>query len=109
VTVRELLLVGGAAGVGKTSVGWEVSVLRRAMGAGPPVRVTSVLLTAAADVVRERLAGREIGSELAAHVRRSLAAADRLAREAPAHTVRIATDGRSVARVAQEVVRAAAW
>ncbi|QFZ19994.1 nucleoside/nucleotide kinase family protein [Saccharothrix syringae] len=174
-TVRELLLIGGGAGVGKTSVGWEVSALlraagtahcfvegdfldqvhpappgdphrtaiternlasvwanyaalgqsrliytntvsvleepmiRRAMGAGPPVRVTSVLLTAGEATVRERLAGREVGSQFEPHVTRGLAAAGRLAREAPAHTVRVPTDGRSVVRVAERVVELAGW
>lgn len=174
-TARELLLVGGGAGVGKTSVAWEVSVLlqrrgtahcfvegdfldqvhpappgdphrtgiternlasvwanyaalgqtrliytntvsvleepmiRRAMGAGPPVRVTSVLLTADAATVRERLAGREVGSQLEPHVERSLAAAARLDRDAPAHVVRVPTDGRTVVRVAERVLEVAAW
>ncbi|MFD7660354.1 hypothetical protein ACFV4N_40795 [Actinosynnema sp. NPDC059797] len=170
-TGRELLLIGGGAGVGKTSVAWEVSALlrgrgtahcfvegdfldqvhpappgdphrtaiternlasvwanyaalgqtrliysntvsvleepmiRRAMGAGPPIRVTSVLLTAAEDVVRARLAGREFE----AHVRRSLAAARTLERDAPAHTARVPTDGRSVVEVAGLVVDLAGW
>lgn len=60
-TVCEALLIGGRAGVGKTTVGWEVSgyrrliytntvsvleadLIARAMGGAP--RITSVLLTA---------------------------------------------------------------
>ncbi|GAB2976559.1 hypothetical protein GCM10027184_28300 [Saccharothrix stipae] len=171
---RELLLIGGGAGVGKSSVGWEVSqllqaretphcfvegdfldqihpapaddphrtaiternlaaiwanyaalgqrrlvytntvsvleepMLRRAMGPGA-VRSTLVLLTAEEATVRERLARREIGSQLAPHVERSLAMARLLDAEAPPPTVRVATDGRSVEEIAHEVVRVAAW
>ncbi|MEU6444912.1 hypothetical protein [Streptomyces sp. NPDC047046] len=173
-TTYELLLIGGGAGVGKTSVGFEVSaalreagtahcliegdfmdqihpapaedphrsaiterntaavwanyaalgqrrlvytntvsvleapMLARAMG-GDEVRTTLVLLTATAATVRERLAAREIGSEAEAHIERSLRMARRLDAEAPAATVRIATDGRSVPDIAADVVRASGW
>lgn len=168
------MLIGGGAGVGKSSVGWEVSqllqargtahcfvegdfldqvhpapaddphrtaiternlasiwanyaalgqrrlvytntvsvleepMIRRAMGEGD-VRSTCVLLTAGEPTVRERLARREIGSQLAPHIERSLAMARLLAEQAPPHTVRIATDGRSVVEIAVEVLAAAAW
>ncbi|MCE6996564.1 hypothetical protein LZG04_17400 [Saccharothrix sp. S26] len=171
---RELLLLGGGAGVGKSSVGWEVShllqtrgtahclvegdnldqvhpapaddphrtaiternlaaiwanyaalgqrrlvytntvsvleepMIRRALGPGD-VRSTLVLLTASEATVRARLAGREIGSQLAPHVERSLAMARRLDADAPPGTVRVATDGRSVVDIAHEVVRVAGW
>lgn len=171
---RELLLIGGGAGVGKSSVGWEVSqllqardtahcfvegdfldqihpapaddpnrtviternlaaiwanyaalgqrrlvytntvsvleepMIRRAMGGGE-IRSTPVLLTAEEATVRERLARREIGSQLGPHIERSLAMARLLAEEAPPHTVRVPTDGRSVEEIAREVLRAAAW
>jgi hypothetical protein len=173
-TTRELLLIGGGAGVGKSSVGWEVSqvlrvretahcyvegdfldqvhpapaddphrtaiternlaaiwsnyaalgqrrlvytntvsvleepMIRRAMGEGP-IRSTRVLLTAEEATVRERLARREIGSQLTPHIERSLAMARLLADEAPPHTVRIPTDDRTVEEIAHEVVRAAGW
>ncbi|WP_122619792.1 hypothetical protein [Streptomyces sp. Tu 4128] len=171
---RELLLIGGGSGVGKSSVGWEVSALLReagtahcliegdgmdqihpapegdphrtavterniaavwanyaalgqrrliytntvsileapmivrAMGGGG-VRVTRVLLTAGEGVVRQRLARRETGSQLGVHVERSLRMARRLSDEAPAGTVRVGTDGRTVPDIAAEVLRAAAW
>ena len=171
---RELLLLGGGAGVGKSSVGWEVSqvlqargtahcliegdfldqvhpapaddphrtgiternlaaiwanyaalgqrrlvytntvsvleepMIRRAMGPGD-VRSTLVLLTAEEPTIRERLARREIGSQLAPHIERSLAMARRLAADAPPGTVRVATDDKSVEDIAHEVVRAAGW
>ncbi|WP_158843813.1 hypothetical protein [Saccharothrix deserti] len=171
---RELLLIGGGAGVGKSSVGWEVSqllqsretahcfvegdfldqihpapaddphrtaiternlaaiwsnyaalgqhrlvytntvsvleepMLRRAMGAGP-IRSTCVLLTATEPTIRERLARREIGSQLGSHIERSLAMARVLDEEAPAHTARVPTDGKSVEEIAHEVLHAAAW
>ncbi|SHF90418.1 P-loop NTPase family protein [Streptoalloteichus hindustanus] len=86
----------------------EEPMIRRAMGAGL-VRTTRVLLTARADTVRERLARREIGSQLAAHVERSRTMARKLDEEAPEGTVRIPTDGRSVQEIAHDVVLAAAW
>ncbi|MFJ9030546.1 hypothetical protein ACIRQP_18885 [Streptomyces sp. NPDC102274] len=59
--------------------------------------------------VRERLAGREIGSQLTAHIERSLRKARRLDAEAPVGTVLIPTDGRSVQDIAIHVLQAAAW
>jgi predicted kinase len=171
---RQALLIGGGAGVGKTTVGWEVSVLlrsrdvahcviegdvldqihpapaddparsrvternlaalwanyaalgqrrlvytntvsvlevpmfRRALGPGP-VDFTLVLLTAGEDVVRERLARRETGSQLEPHIGRSLRMAAHLEAEAPEGTVRVATDGLGVEQVAARVVAAAGW
>ncbi|WP_052850215.1 hypothetical protein [Streptomyces avicenniae] len=173
-TTYELLLIGGGAGVGKTSVAWEVSaalrargtahcfiegdymdqihpapaddpdrsaiterntaalwanyaalgqrrllysntmsvldepLIRRAMG-GDAVRSTRVLLTAEEATVRARLAGREIGSQLDAHLASSLRKARHLDERAPAGTVRIPTDGRTVQDIALDVLRAAAW
>ncbi|GHC39923.1 hypothetical protein [Streptomyces cinnamoneus] len=173
-TSYELLLIGGGAGVGKTTVSWEVSaalqrkgtahcliegdfmdqihpapagdphrsaiterniaavwanyaalgqrrliytntvsilegpMVSRAMG-GDEVRATCVLLTADDATVRQRLAQREIGSQLGPHIERSLHMRRRLEDEAPAGTVRIPTDGRSVQEIATHVIRAAAW
>ncbi|WP_405617564.1 hypothetical protein [Streptomyces sp. NBC_00076] len=173
-TAYELLLIGGGAGVGKTTVAWEVSavlqgrgtahcliegdymdqihpapeddphraaiterntaavwsnysalgqhrliytntvsileepMISRAMGGGE-VRATCVLLTAEEATVRERLAQREIGSQLTAHIERSLRAARELDEKAPAGTVRIPTDGRSIEDIAVRVIQAAAW
>ncbi|MCF2131578.1 hypothetical protein L1I79_34905 [Strepomyces sp. STD 3.1] len=178
-TTYDLLLIGGGSGVGKSTVGWEVSALLRgagtahcliegdgmdqihpapegdphrtavterniaavwanyaalgqrrliytntvsileasmigrAMGGGgvpvTRVRVTPVLLTADEATVRQRLALRETGSQFGVHIERSLRMARRLAEEAPAGTVRVATDGRTVPDIAAEVLRAAAW
>ncbi|HSY00193.1 MAG TPA: AAA family ATPase [Streptomyces sp.] len=173
-TAYELLLIGGGAGVGKTTVAWEVSaalqgrgtahcliegdymdqihpapeddqhraaiternvaavwsnyaalgqrrliytntvsvleepMISRAMGGGE-VRATCVLLTAEETTVRERLAQREIGSQLTAHIERSLRNARELDENAPAGTVRIPTDGRSVEDIAVRVLQAAGW
>ncbi|PDP87157.1 hypothetical protein CQJ94_13455 [Glycomyces fuscus] len=173
-TRRRLLLIGGGSGTGKTTVGWEVSVvlrrrgiahcvlegdqmdqvhpappgdphrsgiternvaavwanyaalghhrlvytntvsvleedmLRRAMGGGD-IGVTRILLTANEATVRARLAVRETGSQLLPHVERSLEAAAHLDTEAPAGTVRVATDGLTVEEVAARVVAAAGW
>ncbi|MDT0341469.1 hypothetical protein [Streptomyces litchfieldiae] len=173
-TAYELLLIGGGAGVGKTTVAWEVSaalrargtahclvegdymdqihpapvddphrtliterntaaiwsnyaalgqqrliytntvsileepMIKRAMGGGE-IRATRVLLTAEEATVRERLAGREIGSQLDSHIESSLRNARNLSEKAPPGTVRIPTDGRPVRDIALDVVRAAAW
>ncbi|MFD0269457.1 hypothetical protein ACFVGY_23240 [Streptomyces sp. NPDC127106] len=89
------------------------SLIYRAMGGtgrgAVPVRATCVLLTARETTVRERLARREIGSELVVHIERSLRMAVVLEREAPPGTVRIATDGRPVAWLAERVLEAARW
>lgn len=173
-TGYELLLIGGGAGVGKTTVAWEVSavlqaretahcliegdymdqihpapdddrhraaiterntaavwanyaalgqrrliyantvsvldepMIRRAM-CGGEIRSTCVLLTAEEATVRERLAQREIGSQLAAHIERSLRMARHLSQQAPADSVRLPTDARPVQDIALDVLQAAAW
>ncbi|MFF3392410.1 AAA family ATPase [Streptomyces sp. NPDC002669] len=171
----EVLLIGGRAGVGKTTVGWEVSALlraakishaiiegdfmgqvhpapegdphraeitesnltavwanyaqrgyrrliytntvsvlpetagmfERAMGAG--VGIVRVLLTASDATARERLTGRELGSELEQELEGSARKARLLDRHAPAGTVRVVTDGRPVVEIAREVVAATGW
>ncbi|MFJ4562358.1 AAA family ATPase [Streptomyces caelestis] len=171
----EVLLIGGRAGVGKTTVGWEVSaVLRaaavshaiiegdfmgqvhpapegdphraeitesnltavwanfaqrgyrrliytntvsvlpeatgmfeRAMGAG--VGIIRVLLTASDATARERLMGRELGSELEQELESSVRKARLLDQRAPAETVRVVTDGRPVVDIARDVVAATGW
>ncbi|TPQ18335.1 hypothetical protein [Streptomyces sporangiiformans] len=173
-TAYELLLIGGGAGVGKTTVAWEVSaalqengtahcliegdymdqihpapdddphrttiterniaavwsnyaalgqhrliytntvsvlegpMVSRAM-CGGEIKVTRILLTAAEATVRQRLAQREIGSQLHAHIERSLRMARHLDEEAPAGTVRIPTDSRPVQDIAIRVLQAADW
>lgn len=170
---REVLLIGGRSGVGKSSVGWEVaSQLREADAAhcfvegdtldqmypkppddphltrltednlralwrnfaaggqhrliytntvsvleadlvtrsmGGAARTIGVLLTADDATAAERLAEREIGSELDHHVQRSAAMARSLERKAPSWVVRVGTDGRSVADIAEEVVKLTGW
>lgn len=171
----EVLLIGGRAGVGKTTVGWEVSALLRAaavphaviegdfMGqvhpapAGDPhrteitesnltavwanfaqrgyrrliytntvsvlpeatgmferamgadVRIIRVLLTASDATARERLLGRELGSELEKELEGSVRKARLLDLRAVADTVRVVTDGRPVVDIAREVVAATGW
>ncbi|MGW1613583.1 AAA family ATPase [Streptomyces sp. NPDC002285] len=171
----EVLLIGGRAGVGKTTVGWEVSarlrdalvahavidgdfmgvvypapagdahragvternlaavwgnyaalgyrrlvytntvsvldeaapMFRRAMGDG--VRLVRVLLTATDETAEQRLAGRELGSELEHEMRSSARKARLLEERAPAGVVRVVTDGRSVIDIASEVVAVTGW
>ncbi|PBD02475.1 hypothetical protein BX281_10780 [Streptomyces sp. Ag82_O1-15] len=171
----EVLLIGGRAGVGKTTVGWEVSALlraaavphaviegdfmgqvhpapegdphrseiternltavwenfarlgyrrliytntasvlpeatgmfERAMGAN--VRMTRVLLTASDATARERLVGRELGSELEKELAGSVRKGRLLDQRATAGTVRVMTDLRPVIDIAREVVAATGW
>ncbi|MER5216397.1 adenylyl-sulfate kinase [Streptomyces sp. NPDC002838] len=171
----EVLLIGGRAGVGKTTVGWEVSarlraagvahavidgdflaqvhpapegdphraavaernltavwgnyaelgyrrlvytntvsvldeaadMFRRAMGDG--VRMVRVLLTASDETAEQRLSGPELGSELEQEIRGSVRKARMLEERAPADTLRVVTDGRTVIDIASEVVSATGW
>ncbi|MFF3541416.1 hypothetical protein ACFYXD_06090 [Streptomyces platensis] len=171
----EALLIGGRAGVGKTTVGWEVSALLRAaevshaiidgdfMGQvhpapegdphraeitesnltavwanfsrrgyrrliytntasvlpettgmferamGAEVGIVRVLLTASDATARERLVGRELGSELEHELQASVRKARLLDQRAPAEAVRVVTDGRPVVDIAREVVAATGW
>lgn len=171
----EVLLIGGRAGAGKTTVGWEVSALLRAaavphaiiegdfMGQvhpapegdphrseitesnltavwanfarrgyrrliytntvsvlpeatgmferamGAEVGIVRVLLTASDGTARERLTGRELGSELEHELAGSLRKARLLEQRAPSGTVRVVTGGRPVADIAREVVAATGW
>ncbi len=89
-----------------------VSVLEHEMivrSMGGSARVTSVLLTASDDTVRERLTRREIGGALQLHLERSSAMATHLDSEVLVGVVRVATDGRSVNEIAADVVEATNW
>jgi hypothetical protein len=167
----EALLVGGRAGVGKSSVGYEIheqlsavgirhcliegdnldmaypepwehhlaernlaamwanyralgyrrmiytntaSVLEKVIGEltaamGDDPEVTGVLLACSDATARQRLARREIGSALDSHVERSAQMARRLDRHAPAWVHRVATDERTVADIAAEIIALTAW
>ncbi|WP_282692113.1 AAA family ATPase [Streptomyces sp. CC208A] len=171
----EVLLIGGRAGVGKTTVGWEVSARLRAatvshcviegdfMGQAHPapegdpdrrkiaernlaalwsnyaelgyrrliytntvsvlaenegmflramgadVRIVRVVLTASDATARERLTGRELGSELEQELEASARKARILDERMPPDTVRVVTDGRTVVDMAREVVSATGW
>lgn len=72
-------------------------------------RMTYVLLTAEDATVQGRLARRETGSQLQAHVERSAAMARHLDAQAPEDTVRVPTDSRSVDEIAGEVRLATGW
>ena len=76
---------------------------------GRPTQLVRVLLTATDDTAAERLGRREIGTELEVQLERSRRAAARLDEAAEADVVRVATDGRSVTDIAEEVVRLTGW
>ncbi|MGW7005862.1 AAA family ATPase [Streptomyces sp. NPDC054933] len=171
----EVLLIGGRAGVGKSTVGWEVSARLRAVmvphcviegdfmrqahpapegdprrrkliernltavwlnfaelgyrrliytstvsvlaensgmfqrAMGTDARIVRVLLTASDAAAGERLAGRELGSELEDELKSSAYKARLLDEQAPVGTVGVATDGRSVVDIACEVVATTGW
>lgn len=170
--IEEVLLIGGASGVGKSSVGWEVSsqlnrlavahwhlegdvldaawprpaddqdgqrmtvnTLRAMAGvfAGEgywrcvyaqtasvvdfglvtqalgEVRLVGVLLTASEATRHDRLARREIGSDLDRHLASSRRMAGHLERRAPAWVTRLPTDERTVPEIAQAVIGLSGW
>ncbi|MFE6855190.1 hypothetical protein ACFVDH_30895, partial [Streptomyces sp. NPDC057674] len=82
-------------------------MFRRAMGAD--VRIIRVALTASDATARERLTGRERGSELEREVEGSSRKARILDELMPEDTLRVATDGRAVVDVAHEVANATNW
>ncbi len=71
--------------------------------------IIRVLLTASDATARERLVGRELGSELKQELEGSISKARLLDQRAPAETVRVATDGRLVVDIAREAVAATGW
>ncbi|PWI13472.1 hypothetical protein DI272_04485 [Streptomyces sp. Act143] len=80
---------------------------RRVMG--DDVRIVRVLLTATDETAGRRLAGRELGSELERELLGSARKARLLDERAPADTLRVVTDGRTVIDIAAEVVAATGW
>jgi cytidylate kinase len=85
----------------------ELPALTGALGG--EVEAVGVLLTADDATTAARLAGREIGSGLAEAIERSAAAAPRLQAGASDGVHRVATDGRTVAEIAAEVVALTGW
>jgi hypothetical protein len=84
-----------------------IDSLTAAMGDSP--HVTAVLLTCGDPTARQRLAQREIGGALQAHIARGKAAARELGKLAPAWVHRVPTDDRAVADIAAEVIGLAGW
>ncbi len=85
----------------------STGMFRRAMGEG--VRIVRVLLTATDETAERRLSGRELGSEPEQELRGSAREARMLDERAPAGTLRVATDGRTVTGIAAEVTAATGW
>lgn len=85
----------------------EAGVLAAAMGG--QTRILPVLLTCSDETALTRLATRESGHQLQLHFGRSVRAARTLDEQAPAGTVRIATDGRSPQEVAGEIYACSRW
>jgi hypothetical protein len=84
-----------------------VDSLTAAMGDSP--HVTAVLLTCRDATARRRLAQREIGGALQAHIERGKVAARELEQIAPPWVHRVNTDDQTVADVAAEVIGLAGW
>lgn len=85
----------------------EPDLIARAMGGNP--RVIGVLLTADDTTARQRLSGREIGSQFDAHVTRSAKMAVYLENTAPDWVHRIPTDGRGAVEIARDIIRRTGW
>ncbi|WP_411719973.1 adenylyl-sulfate kinase [Mycetocola sp.] len=85
----------------------EMANLNEAIGG--EVRATGVLLGAEDKTAALRLAGREIGSDLEAHVERSNRAGERLEQSAPEEVHRVATDARTVTEVARTIIGLTKW
>lgn len=85
----------------------EPDLIVRAMGGS--ARVLGVLLTADDATARERLGGREIGSQLDAHLERSARMSVHLESTAPAWVHRIPTDGRTTVDIARDIVAVTGW
>lgn len=84
----------------------DVAGIRSALGSS--VRLLVVQLTAAPQVVAQRLRGRDRGERLAEHLEQANAFAARI-EPAQLGVVAVATDHGDVAAVAQEVLAAAGW
>jgi ABC-type glutathione transport system ATPase component len=85
----------------------ESTALSEAMGDQP--HVTAVLLTASDDVAAGRLAQREQGKSLRAHLERSSRAAALLEDQADAAVHRVSTDGLTPPEVARRILAAVSW
>jgi hypothetical protein len=81
--------------------------LAAAIGDDPVV--TAVLLTASNDTAYARLSGRESGGELLEHLHRSEAAAARLDEECAPAVIRVDTNGRTSAEVAEHIRSLLPW
>ncbi len=84
-----------------------LSELTEAMGDSP--QITAVLLSCSDVTARQRIARREIGSELDRHIERSDLIARSLNRRTPAWVHRVATDGRAVTDITAEVIALTGW
>jgi len=85
----------------------HADLLKQALGG--EVNVTGVLLTATDTSARERLAGREVGSALELHLRRSRQRAVELETESAVWVTRVPTDGRRVADIAGAIITLTGW
>ena len=85
----------------------QAAELAAAMGDDPVV--TAVLLSASNDTAYARLAGRESGAELQEHLRRSEVVAARLDEECAPEVVRVDTNGRTSAEVAEHILGLLPW
>jgi GTPase SAR1 family protein len=100
-----------AAGVDRLIVARVVEAAEDLAGyaeAVPGAELQVCRLTAGNDALRERVKKREVGSSYEALVRRSVELAESLERSGPADFT-VATDGRTVSEIADEVLRKAGW
>ncbi|KWX19965.1 adenylylsulfate kinase [Mycolicibacterium wolinskyi] len=84
----------------------EIKRLSAAIGGNP--KITAILLTCTDATARKRLSQREIGSALERHLTSSKEMSARLQAGADA-AHRIATDDRTVAEIAADIIRISGW
>ncbi len=76
---------------------------------GADVRIVRVPLTASDETGAARLNGQRIGGELERELANSARKARLLDDRAPADTIRVVTDGRSVVDIAEDLLAATEW
>ena len=88
-------------------LGNVMGALTAAMGDNPGV--TAVLLTCSDATAHQRLAQREIGTQLSWHISRSHLMVRKLEQHAPSWVYRVPTDGRGIPDLAAEVISLTGW
>ena len=106
--MTKVLLITGPAGVGKSTLNWEVSA-QLAGRAIPDADFTLVRLVASNETLRGRLEKREIGPSLEDQVRRALRQATEIRTLGGKGVVELSTDGKAPQELALELLNRIGW